>query len=86
VLSARFKFLHPNRQPDDTKIVSGSVDTTCKVWDLLTGALVRTIEMGTDVCTVSWGLDWVRAMNRHEAFALGPTRGWKKHSTRILCT
>jgi hypothetical protein len=49
------------------------MDHTCKVWDLMTGALLRTIDMGAGVCTVSWGRDWVRDTQRREAFAMGNT-------------
>jgi len=54
---------------DGSKLTSGSVDGTCKVWDSSTGALLRTINVGGHIITVSWGRDWVRDTQR--AFAMG---------------
>ena len=51
------------------KLASVSLDGTCKVWDSSTGALLRTIELGTDpAVSVAWGRDWARTW---EAFAMG---------------
>jgi WD40 repeat protein len=58
---------------DGTKLASGGDDGTCKVWDSLTGELLRSIDIGGSVSggsieSVVWGRDWVRdAM----AFAMG---------------
>ena len=41
------------------------------MWDSSTGALLRTIELGEGVVSVVWGRDWVRDMQRGEAFAMG---------------
>ena len=55
---------------DGGKLASVSFDGTCKVWDSSTGALLRTIELGTDVAeAVSWGRDWVR--DTHTGVAMG---------------
>jgi hypothetical protein len=56
---------------DGSKLASASYDDTCKVWDSSTGALLRTIEVGTRICSVSWGRDWVRDTQTGVAFAMG---------------
>jgi WD40 repeat protein len=57
---------------DGSMLAIGSFQfSTCKVWDLSTGALLRTIEVGTPVCSVAWGRDWVRDTQRGVAFAMG---------------
>ena len=57
--------------PDGSKLATGSSDGTCKVWDSSTGALLRTIQLPTFVCCVSWGRDWVQDTQRATAFAMG---------------
>jgi WD40 repeat protein len=58
---------------DGSKLASAGEDGTCKVWDLSTGELVRSIHIGgcligRSIQSVVWGRDWVRdAM----AFAMG---------------
>jgi len=56
---------------DGSKLATVSCDGTCKVWDSSTGALLRTIQMGTPIESVSWGRDWVRGTQRGVAFAMG---------------
>mmetsp|Transcript_55863 Transcript_55863/g.133336 ORF Transcript_55863/g.133336 Transcript_55863/m.133336 type:complete len:366 (+) Transcript_55863:63-1160(+) len=56
---------------NESKLASGSYDGTCKVWDSSTGALLRTIELGGSVWSVSWGRDWVQDTQRGVAFAMG---------------
>ena len=53
-----------------SKLATGSRDGTCNVWDSSTGDLLRTIELGAAICTVSWGRDWVRD-ETCVAFAMG---------------
>ena len=65
ILSASFSV------DDGTKLASGSFDGTCKVWDPSTGALMRTIEVGAAILSVTWGIDWVRDTQRGVAFAMG---------------
>ena len=63
--------------PDGSKLASvcggadGGADGTCKVWDSSTGALLRTINLGMSVTSVSWGRDWVRDTQTAIAFAMG---------------
>jgi WD40 repeat protein len=52
------------------KIASYDHDRACKIWDS-TGALLRTIELGTIPFSMSWGRDWVRDTNTAMAFAMG---------------
>ena len=54
-----------------SKLVSGSYDGTCKVWDSSTGALLRTIIVGRFVFSVASGRDWVRDTQSAMAFAMG---------------
>jgi len=58
---------------DGSKLASCSFDGTCKVWDSVTGALLRSIKVGAAVVSVVWGRDWVRDTDtqRSEAFAMG---------------
>jgi len=56
---------------DGSKLASGSRDGACKVWDSSTEALLRTIELGSDIWSVSWGRDWVQDTQRGVAFAMG---------------
>jgi len=56
---------------DGSKLTSASTDGTCKVWNSSTGALLRTINVGYAVHSVSWGRDWVRDTQRGTAFAMG---------------
>jgi len=56
---------------DGSKLASGFIDGACKVWDSSTGALLRTIELGGSVWSVSWGRDWVQDTQRGVAFAMG---------------
>jgi len=57
--------------PDGSKLASGSEDDTCKVWDSSTGALLRTIQLEGECCSLSWGRDWVQETQRAMAFAMG---------------
>ena len=41
------------------------------MWDSSTGALLRTIELGGSIGSVSWGRDWVQDTQRGVAFAMG---------------
>jgi len=54
---------------DGSKIASGSNDGACKVWDSSTGALLRTINVGTRVTSLSFGRDWMRDLKC--SFAMG---------------
>jgi WD40 repeat protein len=59
---------------DGSKVATVSFDGTCKVWDSSTGAVLRTIQVGTPMVrpvSVSWGRDWVRDTQRGVAFAMG---------------
>ena len=56
---------------DGSKLISGSIDGTCKVWDVDTGALLRTTEVDAPIYSVEWGRDWVRDTQRCVAFAMG---------------
>mmetsp|Transcript_19987 Transcript_19987/g.48407 ORF Transcript_19987/g.48407 Transcript_19987/m.48407 type:complete len:391 (+) Transcript_19987:93-1265(+) len=56
---------------NESKLASGSYDGTCKVWDSSTGALLRTIEVGSTIFSVFWGRDWVMDTQRAMAFAMG---------------
>ena len=40
-----------------SKLASGSLGGTCKGWDSSTGAIKRTIELGSEVASVEWGRD-----------------------------
>ena len=42
-----------------------------QVWDSSTGALLRTIQVGTWVFSVAWARDWVQDTQRRVAFAMG---------------
>ena len=59
---------------DASKLATVSHDGMCKVWDSSTGALLRTIQMGTAPVyvqsSVSWGRDWVRDTEGAMAFAM----------------
>ena len=57
--------------PDGSKLASCSGDGACKVWDSSTGALLRTINLGRSVTSVSWARDWVRETQTAIAFAMG---------------
>jgi len=60
-----------NFSVDGSKLASGSIDGTCRVWDSSTGALLNTIEIhGWNYC-VWWGRDWVLEKQRSAAFAMG---------------
>ena len=56
---------------DGSKLASGSQDGACKVWDSSTGALLRTIELGSCISSLTWGRDWVQDTQRSVAFAMG---------------
>ena len=59
---------------DGMTLASGSIDGACKVWDLSTGALLRTFNPGLPnhlVMSLSMGPDWVRDTQRGVAFAMG---------------
>jgi len=61
---------------DGGKLATVNFHGTCKVWDTSTGALLRTIQVGTPMpmvrtVSVSWGRDWVRDTQRGVAFAMG---------------
>jgi WD40 repeat protein len=56
---------------DGSKLATGGFDGACKVWGSATGALLRTIEVGAGVRSVSWGRGWVRDTQRAMAFAMG---------------
>jgi WD40 repeat protein len=56
---------------DGSKLASGSIDDTCKVWDSSTGALLNTIEIPGWNYSVWWGRDWVQEKQRSVAFAMG---------------
>mmetsp|Transcript_63019 Transcript_63019/g.144384 ORF Transcript_63019/g.144384 Transcript_63019/m.144384 type:complete len:287 (+) Transcript_63019:315-1175(+) len=56
---------------DGSKLATGCYDGTCKVWDSSTGALLRTIEVGSTIFSVFWGRDWVMDTQRAMAFAMG---------------
>ena len=42
-----------------------------QVWDSSTGALLRTIHVGTWLFSVAWARDWVQDTQRRVAFAMG---------------
>jgi len=44
---------------------------TCRVWDASTGALLLTMQFLSGVTSVAWGRDWLRELQRREAFAMG---------------
>ncbi|KAJ1479404.1 Quino protein amine dehydrogenase [Baffinella frigidus] len=54
--------------PDGSRLVSGSVDRSCKVWDASTGALLQTSRLARALLWLAWGRDWVR---EKLAFAMG---------------
>ncbi|KAJ1496244.1 WD40-repeat-containing domain protein [Baffinella frigidus] len=59
---------------DGKAVASGSIDTTCKVWEPVTGRLLRTVEVSARVSCVAFGADWMNAALRREmlvAFAMG---------------
>ena len=56
---------------DGTKLASASYDGTCRVWDVSTGGLLRTIKLDAVVYSVSWGRDWVLDTQKATAFAMG---------------
>ena len=60
---------------DGSKLATVDRLGTCKVWDSSTGALLRSIQVGTPTdprpVSVSWGRDWVRDTQRGVAFAMG---------------
>jgi serine/threonine protein kinase/WD40 repeat protein len=44
--------------PDGAKLASGSIDNTVKVWDVATGAVIRTIdELQSNIAAVAWSPD-----------------------------
>jgi len=55
---------------DGRKLATGGSDGSCKVWDSSTGALIRTIQIGNAVHSISWARDWVRD-GTCVAFAMG---------------
>jgi WD40 repeat protein len=63
--------------PDGSKLASTSYDrdraiiSNCKVWDVNTGGILRTIELKGTCCSLSWGRDRVRDRERETAFAMG---------------
>jgi WD40 repeat protein len=56
---------------DGSKLASASQDGACKVWDSSTGALLRTLDIGGCICSVSWGRDWVLEKQRAVALLMG---------------
>ena len=55
-----------------SKFATGSSDDgTCNVWDSSTGALLRTINIGTTIFCEVWGRDWVRDTQGAMASAMG---------------
>jgi len=57
---------------DGSKLASGSIDGTCKVWDSSNGALLRSIEFEDEIPeSVAWGRNWVRDTQRAMGFAMG---------------
>jgi len=68
----RWSVISVSFSPDSSKLASttGS-DNTCEVWDLSTGALLRTIDIGRNATFVDWGRDWVREASQQLAFAMG---------------
>ena len=56
---------------DGSKLASGSVDGSCKVWDSSTGVLLVTIPGDKAICSVAWGRDWVLDTQRVVAFVMG---------------
>ena len=42
-----------------------------RVWDASTGALLFTMDFLSGVTSVAWGCDWLRELQRREAFAMG---------------
>jgi len=56
---------------DGSKLVSGSGDGTCRVWDSTTGTLLHWRSIGEPIQSVAWGRDWVRDTQRVVAFAMG---------------
>ncbi|KAJ1494230.1 quinon protein alcohol dehydrogenase-like superfamily [Baffinella frigidus] len=64
---------------DARTLASGSFDSTVKIWDVATGMLLRTIDVGTDVTCMAAGRDWeqdCRDQKRRLSFAMG-------HHTRL---
>jgi WD40 repeat protein len=55
--------------PDGSTLASASNDSTCRVWDSSTGALLRTIQLPHQCRCLSWGRDWMQDMAM--AFAMG---------------
>ena len=55
---------------DHSKLVTGSCDSACRVWDTSNGALLQTIEFQEEVHSVSCGRDFVRD-TQCVAFAMG---------------
>ena len=56
---------------DGSKLATIHLRGTCKVWDSSTGTLLRSIQLRSNICSVSWGRDWVRDTQRGVAFAMG---------------
>ena len=59
---------------DAHTLASGSYDGTVKIWCVLTGAVLRTIDVGAPVTCMAVGRDWVqdcREQKRNLAFAMG---------------
>ena len=54
---------------EGSKLVAASTDDTYKVWDLSTGALLRSKVVGGGIGSLAWGPDWVR--DTQMAFAMG---------------
>jgi WD40 repeat protein len=49
------------------KLISGSKDCTCKVWDSQTGKLLNTVRLSAEVNSIAYGNDEAR----HLAFVMG---------------
>ena len=58
---------------DGSKLASVNSDGSCKVWNSSTGALLRTIDLGTSnpAISVVWGRDWVGETQTWMAFSMG---------------
>jgi WD40 repeat protein len=56
---------------DGSKLASGDCEGTCNIFNVSTGALLCSIDLGSQIGSLSWGRDWVLDTERAIAFAMG---------------
>ena len=71
IVSHEFATFGASFSVDGSELATGGKDGTCKVWDSSTGALLRTIHVGTWAFSVAWARDWVQDTHRRVALAMG---------------